>query len=201
MEPLDIYDQLQPLVIADAKHVMQEELTDFKYKPAITQAHTHNGTDAVQFPTANLADYQNYLAYQTTTLSAAQVKALKTTPIVLVQAPVRANLGGSGFVTPKSFTIVVGISARLVYGGTAYTGANNLEFRYTDGSGAKVTADIGSTWLDSSASAYQYVAGVTTALTPVANATIVVCVPTANPAAGTSPITFTVHYRVVSFNQ
>lgn len=203
MEPLDIYDKIQPLVIADAKRSMMKELTEFKYKPAITQAHTHNGTDSVQFPTENLSDYQNYLSYQTTTLTPTQIKALKDTPIVLVQPPVRANLGGSALAVGafKSVNIVIGITVRLVYSGTAYTGANALEFRYTNASGTKVTADIAAAWLNSSASAYQYVAGITTAFAPVTNAPIIVSVPTANPGAGNSPVIFTVHYRIVSFNQ
>lgn len=200
MEPMDLYKQIQPLAIQDMRRVVDEMLTEDKFSPSNTQAHTHNGVDAVKFPFANLADAINYLAIQSTTLTPAQVKALHTTPITIVPRPVRANLGGSGATTPMVVTIVTNIVARINYAGTAYTGANALEFRYTDGSGAKVTADISTTFLNSTSSTYAAVAGVTTELVPVANAPIVVAVPTANPGAGTSPITFTVHYRVVSFN-
>lgn len=200
MEPLDIYDKIQSLVIKDAKKVTEDILQKDKYSVATTQAHTHNGIDSVQFPLANLGDAKSYMAIQTKTLSSTQVKALKDTPIILVPAPVPANLGGSGSATPKAVSIVTGITARLAYGGTAYTGANALEFRYTGAAGAKVTADISTTFLNASASAYSHVAGVVTELVPVGNAPIVVCVPTANPGAGNSPITFAVYYRVVAFN-
>lgn len=201
MESLDIYDKIQPLVIQDAKKVAQDILDAAKYAPAITQAHTHNGIDAVQFPTANLADYKSYLVIQTITLTPAQVKALNTTPITIVPAPLPSNFGGSAAATPKSIIIVDRIVGRLAYGGTAYTGANALEFRYTSAAGAKVTADISTTFLNSAASAYVTVAGVTTELVPVGNSPIVVRVPTANPGAGNSPITFSVFYKIVSYNQ
>ncbi len=122
------------------------------------------------------------------TLTAAQVKALFTTPISLVAA-----LGGG----------VVGLVHRISFGSTfvsvAYAGANALEFRYTDASGAKVTADIAAATLNfASGTKRATVAGVTTELAPVANAAIVVCVPTANPTAGDSPITFIVQYMGVT---
>lgn len=120
------------------------------------------------------------------TLTATQVKALHVTPVTLVTAP------GSGKVV---------IIERITFGSTfvsaAETGSNNLEFRYTDGSGSKVTADIGSATLDfSSGTKRATVAGVTTELAPVENAAVVVCVPVANPAAGDSPVTFSVLYYI-----
>lgn len=200
MEPLDLYKSIQPLVIQDARKVADDILSEDKYSPSNTQAHTHNGTDSVQFPFANLADSDSYLAINTITLTPAQVKLLNTTPITIVPKPLRASLASNVAGTVyKAVTIVTNIVARLNYAGTAYTGANNLEFRYTNGSGAKVTADISTTFLNSAASAYSAVAGVTTELVPVANAPIVVTVPVADPGAGTSPITFTIHYRIVAF--
>lgn len=151
--------------------------------------HTHNNIDSPAFPFSNISNANQYAAYNKITLTPSQVKALHTTPITLVPSQ-----GGS-----KSIIIVDDILAFLNYAGTAYTGANNLEFRYTDGSGTKVTADMSSTFLDSAANAYDYAPGVTTAFTPVTNTPIVVAVPVANPAAGTSPITFIVHYRVLAF--
>ena len=119
-----------------------------------------------------------------TTLTALQVKALHTTPITLVAAPAS---GGA---------IVV---SRIVFKSTfvtaAYTGANALEFRYTNASGAKVTADIAAATLNfASGTRYASVAGVTAELQPVDNAAIVVCVPVANPAVGDSPVSFAVEY-------
>ena len=122
------------------------------------------------------------------TLTALQVKALHTTPITLVSAP------GSGKVV-----IVDDIVFGATFVSAAYTGSNNLEFRYTDGSGTKVTADIAAATLNfSTGTKYGSVTGVTTELTALANAAVVVAVPVANPAAGDSPINFSVFYRVVT---
>lgn len=119
------------------------------------------------------------------TLTAAQVKALHGTPITLITAP------GAG-----KITTVNRISFASTFGTAAYTGSNNMEFRYTNGSGAKVTADIAFATLNfSSGVQYSTVAGVTTELVPVANAAIVVSVPTANPAAGDSPVTLYLEYN------
>ncbi len=136
----------------------------------------------------DLVGYAGYFFVVRTTLTAAQVKALHTTPITLVPAP------GSNAVI-----VVESIDAQLTFNANAYTGANALEFRYTDGSGTKVTADMSSTFLDNSATAYDHVAGVVTEITPVANAAVVVAVPTANPAAGDSVIRFVVKCRIISF--
>lgn len=124
----------------------------------------------------------------TTILTAAQVKALFTTPITLVAA------GGAG-------TIIV--VDRISFGSTfvtpAYAGANNLEFRYTNAAGTKVTVDIASATLNFAAGTqYSTAPGVTTELIPVANAAIVVCVPVANPTAGNSLVTLTVTYRILT---
>jgi len=151
--------------------------------------HTHNNIDSKSFPFQNISDAKQYAVYNKITLTPTQVKALHSTPVTLVPSQ-----GGS-----KSIIIVDDITAYLNYAGTPYTGANNLEFRYTDGSGTKVTADMTSTFLNSAASAYSYAPGVTSTFTPVTNAPIVVAVPVANPAAGTSPLTFLVHYRVLAF--
>ena len=119
-----------------------------------------------------------------TMLTAAEVKLLHTTPIALVAA------GGSGVIT-----VVQSIVFASTFVSAAYTGANNLEFRYTNGAGAKVTADIAAAILNfASGTQYNSVAGVTTALVPVANAAVVVCVPVADPGAGDSPVTFTCVY-------
>lgn len=121
-------------------------------------------------------------------LTAAQTKALFATPIALVAAP------GAG-----KIVAIDEIMAKNVFGTVAYTGGNALEFRYTDGSGAKVTADIASTFINiASGTAYRSVKGVTTELTPVANAAVVVRVPTADPGAGDGILTFTTRYRIVT---
>lgn len=137
--------------------------------------------------TATIADFGVAKAI-TVSLTDTQVKALFTTPITLISAP------GSGKVV-----LVHGILFSSTYNSAAYAGSNALEFRYTDASGAKVTADIANTTLNfSSGTRYAYVAGVTSELQSLANAQIVVCVPTANPTAGNSVVKFTVVYSIVT---
>lgn len=124
----------------------------------------------------------------TTTLTAAQVKALNATPITLIAAP------GAG-----KITIVNRITLASTFGTVAYTGANNLEFRYTGAAGAKVTADIAAATLNFAAGTqYSTVAGVTTELVPVANAIVCVRVPTANPAAGDSIVKLRADYQTLT---
>lgn len=120
-------------------------------------------------------------------LTPTQVKALFTTPQTLVAAK------GSGTIIN-----VHRITFASTFLTTAYAGANNLEFRYTGAAGAKVTADIAAAVLNfASGTQYNLVAGVTSALVQVANAPIVVCVPTADPTAGLSTVTFYIEYSVL----
>lgn len=127
---------------------------------------------------------------QTTSVTVAtgSVLTLNATPVTLVAAP------GAG-----KIVLIEEITCKLVFNSVAYTGSNALEFRYANGSGAKVTADLSSAFLDSaSGTNYATVKGVVTALTPVANAAVVVFVPTADPGAGNSPLVFKIKYRVVT---
>jgi hypothetical protein len=119
------------------------------------------------------------------TLTAAQVKALFTTPQTLIAAP-----GAGKYLTLDE------IFGYVSFGTVAFTGANAVEVRYTNGSGAKVSGDLAAAWLNSSANTA--VKGIAAAVTPVANAGIVVAVPTANPGAGDSTVTFEGTYRIVT---
>lgn len=121
------------------------------------------------------------------TLTSAQIKALFTTPITLVPAQ------GAGITV-----IVDEIMLKNTYGTATYAGANALEFRYTGASGAKVSADIANTFINLVATGYAYVRGLVTQLTPVANAPIVVAIPTANPAVGDGVITGFIRYHTVT---
>lgn len=121
------------------------------------------------------------------TLTAAEVKALKTTPQALVAAP------GSG-----KANVVVEIFATHNFTTTSFTGSNNLEFRYTSSNGAKVTADIDAAFLLATEDTYKSVKGVVTEQTPVANAPIVVNVPTADPAQGLGTVKVQVYYRTIT---
>lgn len=126
-------------------------------------------------------------AVEAITLASADILALNTTPVTLISAK------GAG-----KTIIVDEIFLKNTYGTATYTGGNALEFRYTDASGAKVSADIASTFINLVATGYASVKGVVTALTPVANAPIVVRVPTADPAVGDGVITGFVRYHVVT---
>lgn len=126
----------------------------------------------------------------TVSLTPAQIRALFTTPVALIAAP------GAG-----KFISVTEIVAKNVFGTAAYTGANPLEFRYTDGTGAKVAADLAAAFINIAAGTdHRSVKAVTTELTPVLNAAVVVRVPVADPggATATGVITLAVKYRVVT---
>lgn len=122
------------------------------------------------------------------TVATGAVLTLNSTPVELVAAP------GAGKVI-----LIEEITCKLVFNSAAYTGSNPLEIRYTNGSGAKVSADLSSAFLNSSSGTnYATVKSVVTQLTPVANAAVVVSVPSANPGAGNSPLVFKVKYRIVT---
>lgn len=125
-------------------------------------------------------------SYADTTVTTAQVLALNGTPITLVAAP------GAGFVT-----LVKAVYASITYNSVAYAcNAAGLPVRYTDGSGT-ITATLTQGFCQSSASALQYVPAATTALTPVANAAIVLHAGSANPTTGNSAIKVRVFYTTV----
>jgi hypothetical protein len=122
------------------------------------------------------------------TVATGAVLALNSTPVELVAAPAAGKV-----------VLIEEITCKLVFNSVSYTGSNALEFRYTNGSGAKVTADMGSAFLNSaSGTNYQTVKSVVTALAPVAAAAVVVFVPTANPGAGNSALVFKIKYRIVT---
>lgn len=121
-------------------------------------------------------------------LSSAQILALNATPVTLVAAP------GSGKVI-----LVQGITLKMVTTATAYANGGALEFRYTDGSGAKVSADIAAAVVTAGAgTSYTSVSGVTTSLTNVANAAIVIDNATAPFITGTGTAVVNVTYKVLT---
>lgn len=120
------------------------------------------------------------------TFTATQVKSLFTAPISLIPAP------GTG----KYISVDEVLAKVASTGATAYTGANAVEIRYTDASGAKATGDLAAAWLNNTTDRVDK--AIAAAITPVANAALVACVPTANPGAGTGVVTFDILYRVVS---
>lgn len=121
------------------------------------------------------------------TLSATVVKALYTTPQALVPAP------GAG-----KINVPLRLFAKYTFGTTAYTGSNALEFRYTSSSGAKAYADINASFLLSASGTNYMVQNPSDDLVPVANAPIVVNVPTANPGQGLGGLEITVWYKTIT---
>lgn len=120
-------------------------------------------------------------------LTAAQIIAMGTTPVSLVAAP------GAG-----KCTIVDNITVKVVTTATAFTGGAAVEFRYTDASGTKVTADLAAAVITAGAgTSFTNVRGIEASLTCTANAAIVVRNGTAPFAAGTGTAVITIQYHVV----
>lgn len=131
---------------------------------------------------------QNSIVKQTTTVSltAAQIIAMGTTPVEIVAAP------GAG-----KCTIVDNITFKMVTTATAFTGGGAVEFRYTDASGTKVTADVAAAVVTAGAgTSFTNVRGIEASLTCTANAAIVIRNPTAAFAAGTGSAVITIDYHV-----
>ena len=149
--------------------------------------HNHDGRNGFKVDYPNLLNVNQYGITTKINVVTALVLTLHTVPQVLVPAQ-----------GVNSCIIVEGITAKIYYNGTAYTGANNLEFRYTDSSGAKLTDDIANTFINSGNTNYAHVSGRSTYFNPTPNAPIVVLTSIANPAVGNSNIIFIVKYRVIS---
>jgi hypothetical protein len=83
---------------------------------------------------------------------------------------------------------------------TAFTGGGAVEFRYTDASGAKVTADVAAALVTTggAGTAYAHVRGIEASITPVANAAVVITNATAAFAAGTGTAQLSIVYRIVT---
>lgn len=155
---------------------------------------THEGivVDTEQIYDGLVADTPETARVAKVTLTAAQIKALNTTPQTLVAAAG----AGTVIVVERIFGESVGVTAPFD------ASTNALEFRYTNGSGTKVTADLPNSFIEagSGSTVYGTVGGIEAALVPVANAPVVAFIPVANPAADTAAgtITLTVVYRVYS---
>lgn len=119
-------------------------------------------------------------------LSAAEILALNATPKVLITAPGAARV-----------IVVRRIVLKMVRTATQFANGGALEIRYTNGSGAKVSADIAATVVTGAAGTdYNTVAGVVTSLTPVANAAIVLTNATAAFITGTGVGVVTIDYEI-----
>ncbi len=125
----------------------------------------------------------------TVALASADILAMNATPVSLIAAP------GAG-----KIIIVEGILFKMVRTATAYANGGAVEFRYTDGSGAKVSADVAAALVTTggAGTAYAHVAGIEASITPVANAAIVVTNATAAFITGTGTATVSLKYRIVT---
>ena len=127
------------------------------------------------------------LRFADVTVTSEEILALNTTPKQLVAAP------GSDLVV-----IVDSVYATMTYAAATYAAdAAGFTVRYTDGSGNSVGATLTEGFVESTASAMQSVRAAATALTPVANAAIVLYADNGNPTTGDSAIKVRTYYRVV----
>lgn len=124
---------------------------------------------------------------QRVTLTSAQILALNTTPATLLAAP------GVGMY----HSIDEIVFKAPVAGSVAYTGANAVEIRYTNGSGPKLTGDVAAATLNSITGVVDKTVGAAVS-GAVANSAVVASVPVANPAAGNGTVTLDILYRTVS---
>lgn len=144
-------------------------------------------TSAASFVPAGSSSELQRMSTQVS-VSSADILALNATPKTLIAAP------GSGKVI-----LVRGITLKMVTTSTQYANGGALEFRYTNASGSKVTADIAAAVVTASAgTSYTSVAGVTTSLTNVANAAIVMDNATAAFDTGTGTAVVTVVYDIIT---
>lgn len=166
------YNEIQ--VQTEIFRVSKHRDSQSQYRGSSIQKHTHNNLDSPPVNYSDLKNVRNYLASNSITLNQANVGLLHTVPFVLVKDP--------GI---QSVIIVHSVTARLSYGSNQYTGSNNIEIRYKDGSGTKVTVDIPFAFVNSSSSAWAHAPAVTAEFTPAAggggvNGQIVAVMPTSN---------------------
>jgi hypothetical protein len=125
-----------------------------------------------------------YVGRSRTIIVTAAVKTLFTAPVVLVPAPAAGAI------------IVDSVAVFYTYNTAAFGSIHDLLVRYTDGSGT-LLATVGSTgFIDQTASSVRSVRGISTIITPVLLAPVVLCVATENmTCTGTSSLSVTVHYH------
>jgi hypothetical protein len=144
----------------------------------------------VNFPTGKGSG----VAYVDVTITAAQLKALNATPQTVVAAP------GAGYAL-----VLEGALLTMTYGTAAYAGiaaGEDLSFKYTNGSGAEVGQCETTGFLDQTSDQLRYVraqaaASGNSAVTPIANAALVLHMLSGEITTGDSPLKVRVFYRVI----
>ncbi len=128
-------------------------------------------------------------SYQDFTLTAAQINTLNATPVTVLAAP------GAGLTN-----LITGIYLQINSTGLTRIecGSGVLEFRYTDGSGAKVITDVTNTVVEAAADA----AGWNPAIlaVPVADAVIVAHL-SADATSGTATMQGRIYYKTVKLSE
>lgn len=132
----------------------------------------------------SLVDENNYSSE--VSLTSANILAMNATPVTIVPA-----------VTGK--TIVIDeISLKMTTTSTAYANGGALEFRYTDGSGAKVTADIAAGVITAGAgTSYTINKSIVTSLTGVVSSPIIITNATAPFITGTGTGVLSIRYHLI----
>ena len=127
-----------------------------------------------------------------TVIANAACRTLNATPVEIIPAP------GAG-----KAIVDVSVQAKYVYATAAFDSVgtgDDLAFKYTDASGAKVCGDIETTgWLDQTSSAWRATGPVVTTMTPVENAAVVAHVLSGEVygAAGGGSLVIRAQYRIV----
>jgi len=149
--------------------------------------------DSVETREGFIDEYGNILRTSRIRLTSAQVRALNTTPQVLVPAP-----GAGKFIQLETVVFF------LDYSGAVFTGANKLEVRETNGTGTSLLSaggDIAAATLNSAVDIVtENAANVYWAeTTRILNAPLVAFVPVADPggALSTSVVYLTATYRII----
>lgn len=155
--------------------------------PVINQDGTLNGSAVIDNASITSAKIStDVIQVATVNLSAAQIIAMYTTPVTLVAG-----------VTGKTI-VIDDIVLKMTTTATQFTGGGALEIRYTNGSGAKVSADIAAAVVTATAgTSYTINKSVVTSLTGVAAAPVVLTNATQVFAAGTGTGVVTVRYHLV----
>lgn len=176
-----------------ANEVFDDRATRNQFGVSQIPAHAHTGVESLPVDPNDLVNASAYFALRNITLDSTSLSTLHGTPVVLI--PAKGVTTSS--TTINSFIVVEGVSAKLLYGGTAYTGTTNLEIRYTDSSGVRVVNDLPNSFLVSTSTAYQHASGTTSVFTPAINSPVVI-VSTSPISTGNSNIMVLAKYRVVS---
>ncbi len=124
------------------------------------------------------------------TISSTELLALNATPKTLVAAP------GAGYAL-----VPLSIQLFLDYNSAAYSGVasgEDLALKYTNASGAILATIETDPFLTSTADAYRFQFPVTTTITPVDNAALVLHLLSGEVAAGNSPLRCRVRYRRIT---